>query len=191
MADRPRILFIAGSVRPLRISPVVAAWIAGQVARGIDAEVELVDLADWPLPMDDEPGIPARGLYASPKTRAWSDMIAGGNAFVFVTPQYNWGYPAPLKNAIDHLYAEWRGKPAMIVTYGNHGGGKCAAQLREVLTGVKMRVVETTAGLTLSRANIEANAGKIDPAKEFATDVPAISAAIDELRVALSHLPGG
>ncbi len=52
-------------------------------------------------------------------------------AIVFVSPQYNWGYPAPLKNAIDHLYKEWAGKPAMIVTYGGHGGSKCAAQLRQ------------------------------------------------------------
>ena len=61
---------------------------------------------------------------------------------MFVTPQYNWGYPAPLKNAIDYLYNEWKGKPALVVSYGGHGGGKANGQLREVLRGVRMHVCE-------------------------------------------------
>jgi len=67
---------------------------------------------------------------------------------VFVTPQYNWGYPAVLKNAIDYLFNEWKGKSAMIVSYGGHGGGKAASQLRQVLNGVHMEVAETMPGLT-------------------------------------------
>jgi NAD(P)H-dependent FMN reductase len=61
---------------------------------------------------------------------------------VIVTPQYNWGYPGPLKNALDHLYHEWNAKPVLLVTFGGHGGSKAAAQLEQVLTGgLKMEYV--------------------------------------------------
>jgi NAD(P)H-dependent FMN reductase len=117
--------------RPRRIGPQVAAWVAGIGREIVPAAFEVVDLKEWHLPMDDEPGIPARHAYLHERTQAWSRTVADAAAIVFVSPQYNWGYPAPLKNAIDHLYKEWAGKPAMIVTYGGHGGGICAAQLRQ------------------------------------------------------------
>jgi NAD(P)H-dependent FMN reductase len=148
------ILVIMGSVRAQRHNPVLARWVAaiGQETTGVT--FELVDLADWSLPMDDEPAIPATGGYVQPHTQAWSAKIAQAAGFVFVTPQYNWGYPAALKNAIDHCYAEWRDKPLLIVTYGGHGGGKCAAQLVQVAEALKMRVVPTMPALTLARAMI-------------------------------------
>jgi NAD(P)H-dependent FMN reductase len=182
----PLIFIIIGSVRPRRISPAVAAWVAEIGRSAIEATFELVDLRDWHLPMDDEPGIPARSGYSQPHSRAWSDRIATADAFVFVTPQYNWGYPAPLKNAIDHLYAEWRDKPAAIVTYGGHGGGKCAAQLREVLGGLKMRVAETMPALTLPPGQVEDNPGEIDAAAAFAGMKPAVVEAIGELAALLA-----
>ena len=98
-----------------------------------------------------------------------------------VTPQYNWGYPAPLKNAIDHLYSEWGGKPAMIVTYGGHGGTRCADQLRQVLDGLHMATVPTAPALILGRELIEANTGEIDPASEFASHLPTLVQAFSEL----------
>lgn len=114
--------------------------------------LSLIDLQQWNLPMYDEPGIPSQihssNQYLHPHTRRWSEEIASYSAFVFVTPQYNWGYPASIKNAIDYLYNEWKGKPAMIVSYGGHGGGKAAEQLKQVLHGVRMRPVERTVGLT-------------------------------------------
>jgi NAD(P)H-dependent FMN reductase len=125
-----KILVILGSTRPRRICLHIAEWVAQIGRETIPGQFEIVDLKDWPLPMDDEPAVPASGDYVFEHTRAWSRKISDGEAFVFVTPQYNWGYPAPLKNAIDHLHLEWSGKPAMIVTYGGRGGGKCAEQLR-------------------------------------------------------------
>ncbi|MFK0162687.1 NADPH-dependent FMN reductase [Rhizobium sp. NPDC090279] len=176
-----RILVIIGSVRPNRICPVIAEWVASVGREILPAEFEIVDLRDWPLPMDVEPSIPATGDYRTDLTKAWSEKIAGGDAVVFVSPQYNWGYPAALKNALDHLYREWAGKPAMIVTYGGHGGGKCAAQLHQVLSGLKMKPVETMPGFTLSRARIEANAGKVDPVTEFAEGRSTLERAFGEL----------
>jgi len=80
--------------------------------------------------------------YASLSTRQWSAFIASCAGIIILTPQFNWGYPGELKNALDHLYWEWRDKPVMLATYGGHGGVKCAAQLKEVLEGgLKMRYV--------------------------------------------------
>jgi NAD(P)H-dependent FMN reductase len=189
MTHTPKVLVIVASTRAKRICPQIAAWVAEVGGQCVRASFELVDLKDWPLPMDDEPDVPARGGYVFDHTHAWSRKIAEGDAIVIVTPQYNWGYPAPLKNALDHLYQEWTGKPAVIVSYGGHGGGRCAEQLRQVLTGLKMRPVSTMPGFTLSRAHIEANAGVIDPAAEFAGHLEALRQAFAELAQALSPSP--
>ncbi|MCL2715856.1 MAG: NAD(P)H-dependent oxidoreductase [Alphaproteobacteria bacterium] len=168
MTERNRVLVIAGSTRARRLCLHIAQWVAGIGRDSISADFEIIDLRDWRLPMDDEPGIPALGDYEFAHTRAWSDKIAHANGFVFVTPQYNWGYPAPLKNALDHLYQEWAGKPAVIVTYGGHGGGKCARQLRQVLRGLKMKPIALSPRLSLTLDVIKANSGVIDPATVFA-----------------------
>ena len=88
-------------------------------------------------------------MYLQEHTRRWSALISSYDAIVFVFPQYNWAYPAVLKNAIDFLYAEWAGKPAGIVTYGTHGGGKGAVQLGSVLQGVHMNRAETPVLLSI------------------------------------------
>jgi NAD(P)H-dependent FMN reductase len=182
MPEDLQILIIMGSVRKNRLCPDIAKWVAQIGAEVVpEAAIEIVDLRDWPLPMDEEPGVPAHSDYVSDSTKAWSAKVAGANAFVFVTPQYNWGYPAALKNAIDHLYREWRDKPAMIVSYGGHGGGKCASQLREVLSGLKMRVVPEMPRLTLAKSVIEANPGRLDAGVAFADQRPAIEQAFQGL----------
>ena len=174
-------LVIAGSVRERRLCLQIAEWVAGIGRQAIGGGMEVVDLRDWRLPMDDEPGVPAMGGYAQDHTRAWSAKVAAAGAFVFVTPQYNWGYPAALKNALDHLFGEWAGKPALIVAYGGHGGDKCAEQLRQVLTALHMRPVAESVGLTLPRALIEANAGEIRPDEQFDDQRPRLEAAFREL----------
>ncbi|KAE8373332.1 flavo protein-like protein [Aspergillus bertholletiae] len=121
--------------------------------------LSLIDLAEWNLPMYNEPVMPSQiqssgQQYVHEQTRRWSEEIASCAGFVFVTPQYNWGYPASVKNAIDYLYHEWEGKPAMIVSYGGHGGGKAAGQLKQVLCGVRMRPVERMVGLTFPSKDV-------------------------------------
>lgn len=189
MIHASKTLVIIGSVRPVRLCPHIAAWVA-QVGREIlPGQLELVDLREWNLPLDGEPGVPAAGGdYVSEPVRAWSRKVSEAQGVVFVTPQYNWGYPAALKNALDHLYREWTGKPAMIVTYGGHGGGKCGEQLRQVLDGLKMKPVETMPSLTLRREQIVANTGSIDPATQFADAVPTLREAFAELGAALASL---
>ncbi|MFC0085103.1 NADPH-dependent FMN reductase [Dyella flava] len=172
---------IMGSTRAGRICPKITAWIAqlGHASTGLTYET--VDLADWPLPMNDEPEIPEKGLpYAQAHTRAWSEKIKTADAVIFVTPQFNWGYPAALKNAIDHLYHEWRNKPAAIVTYGGHGGGKCAEQLKQIASAVKMRVMPTMPGIILPKAVIR-EAAPFEPEHDFQQHLPSIQNALAEL----------
>lgn len=153
MSTIPKIGLIVGSQRVpracLQISEMVLKTIQDT---NPSATISLIDLLEWNLPMYNEPGVPSQitsvDQYTQVHTRLWSKEIASHDAFIFVTPQYNWGYPATLKNAIDYLYNEWKGKPAMIVSYGGHGGGKAAAQLKQVLHGLRMRPIEQTVELT-------------------------------------------
>ncbi|GAA6033921.1 hypothetical protein JCM8097_000407 [Rhodosporidiobolus ruineniae] len=87
--------------------------------------------------------------YPSAAIRAFSALIASAPAVVILTPQYNWGYPGGLKNALDHLYHEWRGKRVSIVSYGGHGGGKAAEQLEQVLAGGLKAEVVAKVGIKL------------------------------------------
>jgi len=170
-----RVALIIASTRTPRIGPTISKIVLEVInhqlpgkfkslfsgLRGEDRAqitVTVVDLKDHPLPLyTADPIIPA-GLaypmpadaYADPATNAWSALVRGFDAFVFLTPQYNWGYPAPLKLALDALYHEWAGKPALVVSYGSRGGGKAAALLRQVLEGLHMRVC--TRGVELAFA---------------------------------------
>jgi NAD(P)H-dependent FMN reductase len=185
MIHTKRVLVIVASVRGRRIGHRIAEWAAGIARETVAAAFEIVDLKGWPLPPGEEPGLPALGNYVTDSTRAWSKKIAGADGFIFVTPQYNWGYPAPLKNALDHLYKEWHGKPAVIVTYGARGGGKCAGQLRQVLRGLDMKPVATMPGLRRARSMIEADTGVVDPPAEFARSLRKLHRALKELTAAL------
>jgi NAD(P)H-dependent FMN reductase len=100
---------------------------------------EVVDLARVAPPFLDEPLKAALGQYQHEHTKAWSRTVESYDGFILVFPQYNWGYPAPLKNALDFLYHEWVGKPVSYVTYGSRGGNKGAEQIQGVLQGFKMR----------------------------------------------------
>ncbi len=135
----PRIAVVIGSTRPTRICPGIAEWFKQAAEQGSRLRYELVDLARIDLPFLDEPLKAALREYEHEHTRAWSRLVSGFDGFVFVFPQYNWGYPAPLKNALDFLYYEWHDRPATSVTYGTRGGNKGARQFVGVLEGLHMR----------------------------------------------------
>jgi NAD(P)H-dependent FMN reductase len=104
-----KIGIILGSTRPGRRGEQVAQWVHERAARRTDAEFEVIDLLDHPLPHLDEPApaLMSAGRYQHEHTRAWADAIASFDGFVMVTPEYNHSIPGVLKNALDHLYAEW------------------------------------------------------------------------------------
>lgn len=129
-----RIGIIVGTTRPGRRGRAVAEWIASAASRRHpEARFEIVDLADFGLPLLDEELPAMAGRYAHPHTRRWAEAIARLDGFVFATPEYNRSIPGALKNALDFLYAEWNNKAAGIVGYGVHGGTRAAEHLRLIL----------------------------------------------------------
>ncbi|MEU1689128.1 NADPH-dependent FMN reductase [Micromonospora sp. NPDC005707] len=136
----PTLQIIIASTRPGRLGLPVAEWIqAAAVKHGGFDQVELVDLAEWNLPFMNEPNHPRLRRYEHQHTRDWSATIDRADAFLIVMPEYNYGYTAPLKNAIDYLAHEWAYKPVGLVSYGGVSAGTRAAQMiKQVLTTLKM-----------------------------------------------------
>ncbi len=132
MSARPKVGIIVGSTRPTRVGRSVADELVGMV-EAAGAEPVMLDLAELRLPLLDEALPPASGIRTQPHSIAWAEQVAALDGVVFVTPDYNSGYPAALKNAIDYLKEEWVGKPAVVVSYGWAGGQAAAAQLHAVL----------------------------------------------------------
>jgi NAD(P)H-dependent FMN reductase len=134
---------IVASTRPGRIGLPIGQWIEAEARThgGFD-EVELVDLAEVALPFMNEPNHPRLHRYTHQHTKDWSAKVGEADAFVFVMPEYNYGYTAELKNAIDYLHHEWHYKPAGIVSYGGVAAGTRAAQmLKQVLTTLRITPV--------------------------------------------------
>ena len=118
---------ISSTVRPGRKGPVVAAWILETARESGDFDVELLDLGEINLPMMNEPHHPSMKKYEHEHTKKWSAVIDEADAFIFVTAEYNFNYPAPLRNALEYLVQEWGYKPAGIVSYGGVSAGTRAA----------------------------------------------------------------
>jgi NAD(P)H-dependent FMN reductase len=144
-----RIGIITGSTRPGRLNEAVARWTYDLAKRRSDAEFEFVDIADYNLPLLDEPVPPSLGQYSKPHTKRWAEKIASLDAFVFVTPEYNHGTSGALKNAIDFLFREWNNKAASFVSYGSIGGARAVEQLRLVMGEIMIADVRAQVMLSL------------------------------------------
>jgi len=118
---------ISSTVRPGRKGPMIAAWIAEKADQTGQFEVEILDLGEINLPMMNEANHPIMKKYEHEHTRNWSAKIEAADAFIFVTAEYDYNYPAPLRNAIEYLYSEWNYKAAGIVSYGGVSAGTRAA----------------------------------------------------------------
>jgi NAD(P)H-dependent FMN reductase len=136
----PRLSVVIASTRPQRIGHQVAQWVQDRVPD--DFTVTVHDLREIALPFLDEPGQPADGNYVHEHTRRWSAAMSATDALVLVMPEYNRGYNAALKNAIDYLYAEWAGLPVGCVGYGWRGASFAKSALQQTLERVGMTVVE-------------------------------------------------
>lgn len=143
-----RLAIIVGSTRPGRKAEDVARWVYEIARLRNDVQVELVDILDFNLPLLDEPVPPSMGQYKHEHTKVWAAKIASFDAFVFVTPEYNHGTSAALKNAIDYLYAEWNNKAAGFVGYGSAGGVRAVEHLRLVMG--ELMVADVRAQVMLS-----------------------------------------
>lgn len=139
---------IIASTRPGRVGPPVANWFVERAKARGTFDVELVDLAEAGLPIFDEPEHPAAQKYQNEHTKKWSAIVDSADAFVIVTPEYNFGTPPSLVNALDYLYNEWNYKPAGFVSYGGISGGLRSVQMTKLILNT-LKVVPLTEAVTL------------------------------------------
>jgi NAD(P)H-dependent FMN reductase len=171
-----RISVIVGSVREGRISLPIAKWVMDRIATRAEFDAELLDLAEWDLPMFAEPNPPATGRYTGEKQRAWAGKIGAADGYILVAPEYNHGMSAVLKNALDTVYAEWGRKPVAFVAHGTFGGARSVEQLRQVTAALAMAPLSNAVhlqGAAKLREGDRFNAGEIENRR--------LSALFDEL----------
>ncbi|MDX3451210.1 NAD(P)H-dependent oxidoreductase [Streptomyces sp. ME02-8801-2C] len=159
---------VVASTRPGRVGRSVADWFATRVAECEQFESHIVDLGELALPFFDEPNPPALRQYTKSHTREWSRIVEASDAFVFVTPEYNGGFPAPLKNAWDYLVVEWQHKPAAFVSYGGVSAGTRAVQMgKQIVANLRMLPIGPTVSIPFVSELVEGGAfrpGKIHEA---------------------------
>ena len=145
---------IVGATRPGRVTDTVAAWVANTAKELPDTTIEIVDLADYPMPLFDEPVSPQYNpdRKPSPEVGKWLTKLNEGDAFILVTPEYNRSTSGVLKNALDYLDFQFAKKPVAIVAHGSTGGAQAVATLRIMLPGLKAAVTPTATFL-IGRAN--------------------------------------
>jgi NAD(P)H-dependent FMN reductase len=134
----PKIAIITGASRPGSVNKSVAEWVLAQVAGRTDAEVELVDIADFNLPLLDEAYPAAYQNYQNPVTKAWSAKVSEFDGFVFVVHEYNHTAGPVLTNALSYLNVEFNNKAAGFVSYGSMGGARAVEHLRETLSELQV-----------------------------------------------------
>lgn len=137
---------IVGSTRDGRFSSAPATWIKQHLEQRAGVQVRLLDLRDFDLPFFDSamlPGIPGRPAYDNEAVRRWTEQIGASDAFIVATPEYNFGPPGVLKNALDWVYPEWHRKPIGFVSWGSVGGARAVQQLREVAIELQMAPVRS------------------------------------------------
>jgi len=138
---------IVGSTREGRFSERPAQWFLRQLQKRAEVEARLLDLRDFPMPFFDQPATPAmpgRAPFKHEVVQRWTAAIGQSDGFVFVTPEYNYGTSAVLKNAIDWVYPEWNRKAAAFVSYGSAMGARAVQQLREALIELQAAPIRTS-----------------------------------------------
>jgi len=142
-----KIKVIVGSTRANRFSEKTSRWIFDEATKRPAFDAELVDLREYPLPFFEEalpPGL-AKDSYANPAVVLWRDKIKEADGFIICTPEYNHGYPAVLKNALDYVYSAWNRKAVAFVSWGGAGGARAVEQLR--LVAVELGMAPTRAAV--------------------------------------------
>jgi NAD(P)H-dependent FMN reductase len=166
MIDRLRIGVIVSSVRQGRRGEGIARWFAAIAAEHEGIEPVLLDLKDFLLPDYAEPtgARMAEASYAGDAQRRWVHAVTPLDGFVIVTPEYNHGYPAPLKNALDHVFSAWRGKPVSFVSYGGISGGtRCVQQLRQVAIELQLAPLRDEVNIPLVYESLDDKGAPRDP----------------------------
>ncbi|WP_221568684.1 NADPH-dependent FMN reductase [Alkalihalobacillus sp. TS-13] len=171
-----KIAIIIGSTRPGRNGEAVAQWVHSVAKERTDAEFEIVDIADFNLPLLDEPMGALSGQYTKSHTKKWSEKIASFDGYIFVTPEYNHATSGALKNAIDFLFKEWNNKAAGFVGYGGNGGTRAVENLRLIMG--ELMVADVRAQVALSLFTDFENFKNLKPA---AHQVESVNIMIDQV----------
>jgi NAD(P)H-dependent FMN reductase len=174
----PKLQIVITSTREQRGATAVAEWFTAEARKRGNFEIEVVDLKEVNLPLLDEPNHPVQRRYQHEHTKAWSRSVEAADAFVFVVPEYNYGMPPALLNALDYLLHEWSYKPAGFVSYGGVSGGTRSVQMAKlVLTSLKVVPLPEAVVLPFFTKHLDADK-KFNPG-----DVPqkAITTMLDEL----------
>jgi len=164
-----KLLIIVASTREGRKGLPIAEWIEAETRKDPEWAVSVVDLKALNLPMLDEPEHPRLGHYHFQHTKDWSAIVDAADAFVFVMPEYNYTFTAPLKNAIDYLHTEWKYKPVGFVSYGGVSGGmRAVQQFKQVVTTLTMLPVPVQVALTNFGRHLDGGTFRPDEAAEGA-----------------------
>lgn len=146
-----KIGIVIGSIREGRKGEQVGAWVAKRAAERTDADYEVLDLAEYDVPLLTSATVPgaANRQYDSANVTRWSRAVDDCDGFVFVTPEYNHGVPGGFKNAVDSLGPEWSDKAVGFVAYGADGGVRSVEQWRQVIANLHMQDVRGQVSLSL------------------------------------------
>jgi NAD(P)H-dependent FMN reductase len=161
----PVISVIVGSTRQGRFSEKPAQWIFQHLKKRDGVEPRLLDLRDFPMPFFDQamtPAMPGRQSYENEIVGKWTAAIRASDAFIFITPEYNYGPPAVLKNAIDWVYPEWNRKAAAFVSYGGVGGARSVQQLRETAIEVQLAPIRSSVHIPVATLMAHFQGGDVD-----------------------------
>jgi NAD(P)H-dependent FMN reductase len=156
---------VIGSTRQGRFSEKPAQWILQHLQRRDGVEGRMLDLRDFPMPFFDQavsPATPGRAPYEHEVVKRWTDAIAASDAFVFVTPEYNYGPSAVLKNAIDWVYPEWNRKAAAFVSYGSALGARSVQQLRQVVIELQIAPVRSSVHIPVATLRTHLQGGDVN-----------------------------
>ena len=176
------IQIIIGSTRQNRLGGQIAEWVKKHAEEHEGINVEVIDLLEENLPFFNAPVSPMNAPDTSPAAQAWGEKIERGDGFIFVTPEYNRSVPASLKNAIDFLVAEWKEKPAAVVSYGWIDGGASASKhLHDVLSWLKVATAESSVSLKLTPEIMAEDGSIADTDAAFAMYVETLENALAEL----------
>ena len=159
-----KIQIILGSTRQNRFGDKPARWIYKEAKKRKEIETEFLDLRDYPLEFYDEPVPPTmlNGNYSDEMAKRWVKKVGEADAYIIVAPEYNHGYPAVLKNALDYPYSEWNNKPVGFISYGGVGGARSIQQLRQVAIQLQMAPIRNSIHIPSFWKMLDEN-GKLKP----------------------------
>jgi NAD(P)H-dependent FMN reductase len=173
---------IVGSTRQGRFSEKPAQWIFQRLKNRGGVDARLLDLRDFPMPFFDQPmppAMPGRPAYENEVVKKWTAEIARSDGFIFVTPEYNYGPSAVLKNALDWVYPEWNRKAAAFVSYGSAMGARGIQQLR--LTAIELQLAPIRSSVYIPVATLWAHFQGGDVDAGLTELEPAAKTMIDDL----------